>query len=269
MLASCERAAQLGLPSIAFTEHADLTPWVTAPHEVPLLPPHLRGWLRPDGVLTAPELDVDGYLRSVARCRERFPGLRVLSGVELSEPHWHPERTATLLATATFDCVLGSVHTIRHYDDGGDRPVELALADGCPVEVVEAYLAEVLRMVSSDAPFAVLAHVDYPVRSWPASAGPFRPEIVEEGFRQVLEVLACSGRALEINTKVPFAPVLVRWWADAGGDAVSFGSDAHRPAAVGHGFDDAAATARSYGFRPGADSSDLWPRRRPAVSALP
>ena len=126
MLASCARAAELGLPSIAFTGHADLTPWVTAPHEVPLLPPHLRGWLRPDGVLAAPELDVSGYLRSVARCRSRFPGLRVL-----------------------------------------------------------------------------------------------------------------------------------------------FGSDAHRPAAVGHGFAGAAATALSCGFRPGADPAELWPRRRSAVSAPP
>ena len=32
-------------------------------------------------------LDVTGYLASVADCRERFPGLRILSGVETGESH--------------------------------------------------------------------------------------------------------------------------------------------------------------------------------------
>jgi histidinol-phosphatase (PHP family) len=75
-------------------------------------------------------------------------------------------------------------------------------------------------------------------------------------------VLATSGRALEINTKVPLAPELVQWWADAGGDTVSFGSDAHRPGVLAHGFAAAAEVALGCGFRPGADPADLWLRHR-------
>lgn len=69
-----------------------------------------------------------------------------------------------------------------------------------------------------------------------------------------------SDRALEINTRVPMAAEIVYWWAEAGGDAVSFGSDAHAPDAVGRGFAAAAAVAEAAGFRPGPDALDLWPR---------
>ena len=48
----------------------------------------------------------------------------------------------------------------------------------------------------------------------------------------------------------------------AGGEAVSFGSDAHQPSVVGHGFADAAAMVEAHGFRPGRDPHDFW-RRRP------
>ena len=150
-----------------------------------------------------------------------------------------------------------------HSVGGRDEPrlVDHAMRARPPADVVRDYLAEARRMVASDAPFAVLAHIDYPVRHWPASERPFRPADFEDEFRDVLTVLAGSGRALEINTRVPLAPELVRWWADAGGDAVSFGSDAHRPADLANGFAAAVDVALRGGFRPGSDPVGLWSRR--------
>ena len=261
MHATCARAVELGVPSVAFTEHAELTGWAVTPDELATFPEHTRGWLTTDGRLAPPALDVAGYLECVARCRERFPQLRVLSGVELSEPHWHPDETAALLARGRFDRVLGSVHSLG--GPGGARIVDREMAARPAADVLRAYLAEALAMAESDAPFAVLAHVDFPVRHWPAAAGVFRPAAFEAEFRAVLAALAASGRALEINTRVPLAPELVAWWADAGGDAVSFASDAHRPAALAHRFAEAATVARTCGFRPADDPTHLWPRRRP------
>ncbi|WP_239154258.1 hypothetical protein [Amycolatopsis sp. FDAARGOS 1241] len=51
MVRSCERALELGLPSPAFTEHADLTPWLIPEPVRPHLPEHFRVRLRADGVL--------------------------------------------------------------------------------------------------------------------------------------------------------------------------------------------------------------------------
>ena len=91
MEATCRKALEYGLPGIAFTDHADFVAIHEGQHE----------------------LDVPGYLDAVERCRAQFPELRILSGVELGEPHLFPEKTAAVLAEGRFDRVLGSVHCIR------------------------------------------------------------------------------------------------------------------------------------------------------------
>ena len=168
MQRSCARAVELGLPSVAFTEHVDHTVWT-----------------------------VD---------REALGRL----------PADHP--VAVLSDTA------GRVHLV------GD----------------------------SDA-FSVLAHIDYPVRSWPAERS-FDPVSYEAEFRHALRATARSGKALEISTVVPLAATVVRWWHEEGGTAVSFGSDAHEPDRVADGFAAAAALAEANGFRPAADPLALWTR---------
>ncbi len=55
---------------------------------------------------------MDGYLACVADCRERYPTLRILTGVEAGEPHLFAGSTAKVLASGPFDRVLGSQHTM-------------------------------------------------------------------------------------------------------------------------------------------------------------
>ena len=98
-----------------------------------------------------------------------------------------------------------------------------------PDEIVRSYLSETLRMIESCDLFEVLAHIDYPVRGWPAAAGMFDPADFEDEYRAVLHALASSGRALEVNTRLPMPAEIVGWWYAVGGEAVSFGSDAHEP----------------------------------------
>jgi histidinol-phosphatase (PHP family) len=258
MTASCARAIEIGLPSIAFTEHADLTPWTVPAELAPKLPAHFRRWLRPDGVLAPPDLDLPGYLECVRQCRERFPDLRIVSGVELSEPHWHTDRADELLRAADFDRVLGSVHSLSH---GGGHWETSTLIDRWPADrLVRSYLAEALRLVESPSAFTVLAHIDYPIRSWPAAGPPYEPASFEAEYRAVMTALAGTDRVLEINTKLSPRPELVRWWREAGGRAVSFGSDAHDPSMVGNGFRTAAALAQAHGFHPGRTPHDFWTR---------
>jgi histidinol-phosphatase (PHP family) len=33
-------------------------------------------------------------------CRDKFPGLRILSGAELGEPHWHPDQVRAVLGSS-------------------------------------------------------------------------------------------------------------------------------------------------------------------------
>jgi histidinol-phosphatase (PHP family) len=155
--------------------------------------------------------------------------------------------------------VLASVHSLQaggvEYRDTGELYI-----DRSPADVVRAYLAEVSRLIGGSDGFAVLAHIDYPVRSWPGGYRQFDPAPLEEEFRAVLRALAASGRALEINTRITPDPRVIGWWHDCGGDAVSFGSDAHDPSVLARGFAAAADMAWAQGFRPGRDPHDLWRR---------
>jgi histidinol-phosphatase (PHP family) len=264
MEASCARAVELGLPSVAFTDHVELTRWVIAAEGQGVLH-HDPGLVGPDDRFDAPPLDVDGYLECLQRCRERFPDLRILSGIEFGEPHWHGQELKALLETGAWQRVLGSLHSLELADGPwlvDELYQEHAPEDLDPDKVIRSYLAEALRLVESSEPFQVLAHVDYPVRRRPATARPFEPADFEEELRSVLGALARSGRALEVNSVVPLRPEIVRWWLQAGGEAVSFGSDAHAPAAVARDFAEAAGMVEAQGFAPGPDPLDFW-RRRP------
>jgi histidinol-phosphatase (PHP family) len=254
---TCERAVQLGLPAVAFTEHADYTPWMVIPGE---LDGHdfLKAFVTPDGNLTPPPMDVQGYLESLQRCRDKFPDLRIIGGVELGEAHWHPEAVAGLLDAGQFERVLGSLHCLRLGDRFAEPPNmfrEFPAAD-----VIRQYLAEVVTLTITSDVFTVLAHLDYPTRYWPEHAEPFDAYAFQDEFRHALRTLADNGRALEVNTAGSLRPEIVRWWHEEGGEAITFGSDAHEPEALARGFVDAAAMVEANGFRPGRHPYDFWVR---------
>jgi histidinol-phosphatase (PHP family) len=116
-------------------------------------------------------------------------------------------------------------------------------------------------MIETSDVFQVLAHVDFPRRYWPGGTHRYVEKDYEEEYRAVFRALASSGRALEVNTSSPLASVdQVRWFHEEGGEAVSFGSDAHQPAAVGQRFDLAVDVVEAAGFRPGRDRFDFWRR---------
>lgn len=252
MLAACQRAQETGLPGLAFTEHLDfLDP---RPGDAMLGSGITPGWwdaMRP--------LDVDGYLAGLAECRERFPSLRILSGVEIGEAHLFAASTAAVLASARFDRVLGSLHALAK----GNRMVNAStfFREQPPGDVMRRYLTELVALVEGSSDFEVLAHLDYPRRHWPHAAGPYQETDFEEEYRGVLRALAASGRVLEINTFSPLASrQLLGWWREEGGTAVSFGSDAHVPSRVGDKFQHAIAVAEAAGFARGDDPAGFWRR---------
>ena len=249
MVATCVAALDAGLRSVAFTEHADFIERTSDPRAV---------------------VDVTAYLAAVDACRARFPSLQVRTGVELGQPHLHLDDTAHLLARAgrALDCVLGSVHVA----EVGGRLADVSrlrwdAATDWPA-AVRSTLAITLDLVRSDAPFEVLAHLDYAKRYWPHESLVYEPVAFESEYRAVLEAGARRGLVLEINS-TRGAPAhrglgpgleVLRWWHEAGGAAVSFGSDAHRAEVVGHGLDDAAQLAGAAGFHP-RDAAVFWSRR--------
>jgi histidinol-phosphatase (PHP family) len=254
---TCVRAVELGLPGVTFTDHADLTTLAVSKEAASYV--QALGLRVTDGTFEPPPLDVARYLACVERCQREFSDLRIRAGVELADPHLHPQQ-ARALAESGFDLVVGSLHSLRGvagFVDAADRYADLRDA-----EVVREYLAEITTMIETSAPFAVLAHINYAARYWRGRQGEYRSTDFEEEYRTALRALTRSGRALEINTSgwLPLDASLINWWHAEGGTAVSFGSDAHDPVSIGREFASAAAMARSAGFAPDGDASELWVR---------
>jgi histidinol-phosphatase (PHP family) len=239
---SCKRALELGLPAIAFTEHAEWNKIHPGQHSV----------------------DIAGYFDAIERCRAKFKELRILTGVELGEPHWFPRETAEVLAAGPLEQVHGSIHCIRF--DGGlldaSQFRERAGLD-FPAAVRE-YFRETLAMLESGLPFETLAHIDYPKRYWLDGVGPYHEKDFEPEIRAVLVAAASTGRVLEVNTTrgrilCPDITV-VRWWREVGGQAVQYGSDAHDPDKIAEGFKLATQMVEAAGFKPAKDPMALWRR---------
>ncbi len=250
MVRSCEQALAAGLPGLAFTDHLDFTTWADG---------DLIGTqnLDPRRYARMHLLDVTGYLAALDDCRRRYPELRIFSGVEIGEAHlWAASATATV-ATVGVDRILGSLHAVPY--DGRLTAADDLFRQMPAAEVMRGYFAELLRLVEGSDIFQVLAHLDFPRRMWPRTAGPYEERAFEAEYRAVLRALAASDRVLEVNTKSPLAsPELVRWWREAGGRAVSFGSDAHQPWRVGDRFKVAVDVVEAAGFRAGRDHFDFW-----------
>ena len=250
MVRTCEQAVAIGLPSVAFTEHLEFT---TAGEgdAITGIAADARWWsrIRP--------LDVTGYLACIEHCRSRFPGLRILAGVEAGEAHLFAASAAKVVGSRDWDRVLGSLHAVPW--NGRVIAADALFNHMHHDDAMRLYFDELLRLVEGSDLFEVLAHPDFPRRYWPAGPHRYGEKPFEEEYRTVFRALAASGRVLEINTKSPLSSVeLIGWWRDSGGRAVSFGSDAHLPNRVGDRFKLAVDIVEQAGFRPGRDPYDYW-----------
>jgi len=170
MTGACQRALDVGVPAIAFTEHLDFTRWgANDPGAAAGLEPRRRNQIRP--------LDVPGYLAAVEECRQRFPDLRILSGVETGEAHLFASSADAVVGRNRFDRILGSLHAVPLRGRLVGLPAMFGLFG--PDEVLRRYFAELTRLVEGSGLFQVLAHLDFPRRYWPASAGPYEEKEFE------------------------------------------------------------------------------------------
>ena len=250
MVRTCEQALAIGLPALAFTEHLEFTEG-SAGDAIRHVATDHRWWNR------IKPLDVTGYMASVEECRQRFPELRILSGVEAGESHLFAASAGAIVRGHAFDRVLGSLHAVPYQ---GRLVSADALFGRMPDhDAMRYYFAEVVALIEGSDLFEILAHLDFPRRYWPRGPHRFTEAPFEEEYRAVLRALAATGRVLEVNTKTPLASAeMVRWWREEGGTAVSFGSDAHLPYRVGDRFKLAVDIVEQAGFARGRDPYDFW-----------
>jgi len=249
----CEKACQMGLHAIAFTEHWDC--------------------LRP-GFVLPPEEDSRVYYNeksAIARqvvmdARERYNGrLNVLYAIELGQPHLMAEVSRTFLAAHDFDFVLGSIHNAP----SGEDYYFVDYKSGNVDDILDAYFGQhfdLLRFGNFDS----LGHLDYPIRVMKdyltsADLARFRDVVAE-----IVRMAADQGIALEINTnglrnwfdRLSPQPWVLSLYRSFGGEFVTLGSDAHKPEHVGFGIREAASLAESCGLKVAVS----YNKRKPIVS---
>jgi histidinol-phosphatase (PHP family) len=256
MRATCAQAVRIGLPAIFFTEHLDIPgTWRVTPED---LRADQRRLVDHEGRFAFAAFDAAGYLDDIDRMRHEFPGLRIHTGVEFGQPHLFEREAAQLVDLSLIDRVLGSLHTLD-LGEGRAEPRTL-FREHDAADVMNAYLDEVPVMVDGSDVFEVFTHIDFLIRTWPADrVGPFDPRPFEERFRVAMRAIAGSGRALEMNTRRLWSWI-PQWWAEEGGSAVSFASDAHTPDAIAADFPEATAMLEHYGFRAGSTPEAFWTR---------
>lgn len=184
------------------------------------------------------------------RYREDF---RLLLGLELGGGYTNPARAEEILSGAPLDFVIGSVHN-QSPESGGRDLFYLDYEDEALCRrVLDDYMANLQKLAGLSC-YDSLGHIIYPLRYINGRAGHrMTLEPWEEQLDGVLRTVVETGHAIEVNTHggreiVEWLPVLRRYRA-LGGELVTLGSDAHRPAGVARGLEQAAELLRETGFQ--------------------
>lgn len=249
----CRRAEELGLTYYTVSDHCECNDYEEA-----------------EGHPTGYRQVAEKAWAQMNACQERFPGLRLLKGIELGQPMQALDAARDVLSGREYDFVIGSLHNIRgekdfYYLGNHDLPPERW------GEMFRRYFSEILEMINWG-DFDSLAHITYPLRYLSASgeAPSFAP--YWEELSEVLEALAKADKALEMNTsrilrpgapKLPDLEVFTRF-RELGGKLVTLGSDAHCVEDLAQGIDEGMDILRQAGFTEFA----VYRRREPILLPL-
>lgn len=197
------------------------------------------------------------YDESIDRARSEAKGrLLVMKGLEVGEPHVYEKQVKKLVDYSNYDFITGALHSVEGIGMVLGREV---YTEGDPLEIVETYYSETLRMVEvSD--IDILAHMGL-FRRGLALAG-LRYDFNEmqlwpETIDSILKVLIERKIALELNTsglrrieKITYPiPAILERFRELGGTLVTLGSDTHREPHVFFGLKQGAALLLQTGFK--------------------
>lgn len=239
-----ERAIELGLDEICFTEHVDYgikEDWGSE-----------KVFYR-DGkpIFNA---NYPEYFRAIEINREKFAGkIKIKAGLEFGVQTHTIKRFQDLFAKYRdkLDFTLLSIHQV------GDREFwlpEFRRGKTC-IDCNEEYYNEMLEVVKNFHDYSGLAHMDL-LRRY-GLAGDFPFENNRDVIAEILTLAINDGKGLEMNTASwryklndtqPCREIL-KLYRDLGGEILTLGSDAHSPEYLGTHMDEARSILRELGFK--------------------
>lgn len=213
---SCQKALELGIAEIGFSEHVDFDPvdWGFG------------------------FFDYDRYTSQIRRTREFFKDKIVIrQGIEIDYQHSFEEEIKVWLRKKQFDFTIGSVHYLNHVI------INPQTAEGEELEErYNAYLKEVSRSIESGL-FDVVGHFDLMGRYIGNRLSELEDFNHRKKMKRILRRIKEKRIFLEVNTKalregygdtIPCRKIINQYIED-GGKLISLGSDAHSTKEIGSG----------------------------------
>ena len=230
--AMAQKACDLGLSGICFTDHLDID------------------YQRTPGLF---DLDIPAYKKEISLVKEQFQGkIDVRWGIELGlQPHIVAQNKA-IAEENDFDFIIGSTHQLHREDLYFPEFYEGKNEDDC----YRDYFEETLLNAQSDVDFDVYGHLDYVVRYGPNKNLYYSHEKFADVIDEILRTLISRGRGLELNMagfKYGLGhahPVLdtLKRYKELGGEIITIGSDGHTPDQIAWDFHKAPAILQEAGF---------------------
>lgn len=245
MAAMTERAIQLGLPSICFTDHIDYG-FPSKKYEMEFL------------------FNMDDYFSTIRHIAAQYPQIPIRTGVELGLKKDILSLATTLTKEYPFDFVIGSTHLVDNIDPYYPEYWESYGETGG----IRHYYEVTYENICGDFDFDVYGHIDYVIRYCPTmkkarenneSNEAFYQQVMKENHELLDEILLAliqSGRGIEVNTgglkyklghPNPHEAIINRYHK-LGGKILTIGSDAHETRYLAYSFEKIPAMLCQCGF---------------------
>ena len=228
-----ERAIELGLKGLAFTDHYDID--------------------YPNPTYNF-EFDVTERRTYIHKLQDRYHDkLSIFHGIEIGiQPHV-VKQSLEVIKTGQFDCVICSTHAV----DGFSLCSQSEFYEGKTKEqAYKRYLEEIYHAISHFSDYDIVGHIGYVRRYGPYEHASMPYSQYSDILDIILKKVIVDGKGIEINTSgyayklgTPIPEIdLIKRYKQLGGEIVTLGSDAHTVERVGDCFDIAASLLKQAGF---------------------
>ena len=231
--AMAQRACDIGLAGICFTDHLDID------------------YKETPGMF---DLDIPAYKAEILQVKEQFAHkLDIGWGIELGLQPYLAEKNAQVIKENNFDFVIGSTHVVKQIDIYFPPYYEGRKEDDCYRE----YFEETLKNAQSDVDFDVYGHLDYVVRYGPNKNKYYSYEKFADIIDEILRTIITKGKGIELNMAGfkyglghahPTMETLKRY-KELGGEILTIGSDGHAPEQIAWDFEKAPSILKEAGFK--------------------
>lgn len=230
-----EKAIEIGITDLAFTDHVDLDADIDAET--------IQNW----------DFDRDDHERAIDRFKREFEGkIKLYNGLEIGmQPHLGKENTE-IVSKNNYDFVIASIHSVekkdlyyrRYFENHSDK------------EAVQIYFQEFFQSLKTFNDYCVLGHLDLYLRyKSELSSVKFSDydDIVYEIYKHIIH----SGKGIELNAGGHRYGIghnnphnhLLKLYKDMHGEILTLGSDAHKPIDLGYHYKENIELIQSLGFK--------------------